>query len=444
MANQRSTLDQFKESDKEGRHTSYENYKDVEYEQLGKIPTEWGIYKLKQVADSFPSNVNKKEKENEPSIYLCNYTDVYHNTTITPDLDFMEATAKRSDIQKFRLEEGDVIITKDSESWDDIGIPSYVAHTMNDVICGYHLTHLKPDESLINGKYLYYYLESEIGSHHFHTEANGVTRYGLSVSGIKEAPITVPPKDQQSLIVDFLDEKTQNINHLISKKNELVQLLEEKRTSLIKDAVSNGIITDPDQKESGVEWLGEIPKYWEVKDLRYLADVDTGGKDTKDAVDDGNYPFFVRSQTEERIDSYSHDGEAVLTAGDGVGVGKVFHYIDGKFDYHQRVYKISDFHDDIHGKYLYYYLRANLKMEIFKNNAKSTVDSLRMPMFKSFPIAFGDIEEQQAIVNYLDQQNEEIDNLIKKIEHGIDRLKEYRTALITNAVTGQIDVRGEM
>lgn len=443
MTTKESTLDQFKTEEK-GSHISYQEYKQVDIEKFGTVPQAWKVHKLKQVSDIFPSNVDKKEKDDENNIFLCNYTEVYDNPEITPDLDFMEATAKKRDIDRLQLQEGDVIITKDSESWNDIGVPSYVSATMEDVICGYHLTYIKPHKSKINGKFLYYFLESEAGSHHLHIEANGVTRYGISINGIKEAPIIVPPKEEQEAIVHFLNSETRNVEKLIEKKEKLIQLLEEKRTSLIKNVVSNGIVSDKNQRQSGVEWLGDIPKHWEVRDLRYLAEIDTGGKDTKDAVDDGDYPFFVRSQTKERIDSYSYDGEAVLTAGDGVGVGKVFHYIDGKFDYHQRVYKISDFPEDVDGKYLYYYLKANLKMEIFKNNAKSTVDSLRMPMFKSFPIAFGSLEEQRSIVNYLDNQNEEIDNLIEKVRKGIERLKEYRTALITEAVTGQIDVRGEV
>ena len=110
-------------------------------------------------------------------------------------------------------------------------------------------------------------------------------------------------------------------------------------------------------KPSGVEWLGDVPAHWEVRRLRTLANIATGGKDTVDRQDDGRYPFFVRSQTVEKIDSWSFDGEAVLTAGDGVGVGRVFHYVDGKFDFHQRVYKFSDFRD-VNGRFFFHFLSA--------------------------------------------------------------------------------------
>ena len=119
---------------------------------------------------------------------------------------------------------------------------------------------------------------------------------------------------------------------------------------------------------------------WEVKKLGDLANIGTGKKDTQDKVEDGKYPFFVRSQIVERINSYSFDGEAILTAGDGVGVGKVFHYINGKFDYHQRVYKLSDFKEGTSGRYIYEYFKKNFIREVTKYTAKTSVDSVRMEM----------------------------------------------------------------
>ncbi len=99
----------------------------------------------------------------------------------------------------------------------------------------------------------------------------------------------------------------------------------------------------PKYRDSGVEWLGEIPEHWDISRLKFLCNITTGGKDTENKVDDGKYPFYVRSQTVERINSYSFNGEAILTAGDGVGVGKVFHYVNDKFDFHQRVYMFYSF-----------------------------------------------------------------------------------------------------
>lgn len=195
----------------------------------------------------------------------------------------------------------------------------------------------------------------------------------------------------------------------------------------------------PKMKDSGVEWIGEIPEHWNVLRLKYLADITTGGKDTVDNEEDGRYPFFVRSQTIERISTYSCDEEAVLTAGDGVGVGKVFHYINGKFDFHQRVYKISNF-KKITGKYFYHYMKENFYKEVMKLSAKSTVDSLRLPMVQNFPIAFGNQEESIRIAIFLDNQISRIDSELERNQKLVELLKEKRQVTINHAVTKGLDL----
>jgi type I restriction enzyme S subunit len=167
--------------------------------------------------------------------------------------------------------------------------------------------------------------------------------------------------------------------------------------------------------------------------MRYVCDISTGDKDTINKEEKGNYPFFVRSKNIERISTFTYDEEAILTPGDG-DICKIWHYINGKFECHQRVYKLAKFHK-VTGKFLYYFLIHNFEYEVFKLSAKSTVDSLRRPMFQNFPIAFGSIEEQTAIANYLDQKTTQIDDLIAKKERLIQLLEEERTAIINQAVT---------
>jgi type I restriction enzyme S subunit len=187
-------------------------------------------------------------------------------------------------------------------------------------------------------------------------------------------------------------------------------------------------------QDSCVEWLGMIPSSWQVKKLKYLCQVTTGNKDTVNAVEDGKYPFFVRSQTIERINSIGADCEAVLTAGDGVGVGKVYHYYKGKFDFHQRVYMLYDF-GAVTGRFVYYYLSSNFYKVALEGNAKSTVDSLRLPQFLNFEFSLPTIEEQNHIVDFLDHETAQIDTLIAKQEKLIELLKEKRQAVISHAVT---------
>lgn len=189
----------------------------------------------------------------------------------------------------------------------------------------------------------------------------------------------------------------------------------------------------PQYKDSGVEWLGYIPKEWNNVKLKYLVSITTGNKDTENKEPDGKYPFFVRSKTIEKINTYSYDGEAILTAGDG-DIGKIFHYINGKFDFHQRVYMFYKF-KNILVKYLYFYIEENLHKEVIKLSAKTTVDSLRLPMLQDFVISIPSTQEQITIANFLDNATCKIDTLIQKQQNLISLLKEKRQALISHTVT---------
>lgn len=283
----------------------------------------------------------------------------------------------------------------------------------------------------------------------------GGVRQSMKYSDLRRVPILRPPLSTQQSIAAFLDSETAKIDGLVKDYEELIVLLHEKRQALISHAVTRGLSelvkpTDPDFaqystpvtfKPSGVEWLGDIPEGWSVRKMKYLCQITTGGKDTVDANPDGEYPFFVRSQTIERINSYSYDGEAILTAGDGVGVGKVFHHYQGKFDFHQRVYMMHKF-VNIDSKFFFYYLRELFSKVALVGGAKSTVDSLRRPVFTEFFFTIPKVDEQQFIVTFLDRETSKIDSLIKETEEAIGLLKEHRSALITSAVTGKINVEG--
>ena len=252
----------------------------------------------------------------------------------------------------------------------------------------------------------------------------------------------VPEIREQCEIVTHLDRETARIDSLVNKKTRFIELLCEKRQALITHAVTKGLGPNVMMKDSGVEWLAQVPAYWQVKKLKYLCKIQTGDKDTVNAEDEGQYPFFVRSQTIERINSYTKNCEAVLTAGDGVGVGKVFHYFEGKFDFHQRVYMLNRF-SEITGRFFFYYLQCNFHKVALDGGAKSTVDSLRLPVFLNFQMTVPPLDEQVLILDFIEMNATRIDTLIIKTERSIELLKERRSALITAAVTGQIDLREE-
>lgn len=171
---------------------------------------------------------------------------------------------------------------------------------------------------------------------------------------------------------------------------------------------------------------------WEAVSVKDLMKIETGSRNTEDKIDDGQYPFFVRSQTVEHIDSFHYDCEAVLTAGDGVGTGKVFHYINGKFDAHQRVYVMSQF-KDVLGKYFYYWFSKNFFAEVAKYTAKSSVDSVRRQMIAGMVIPLPSIEEQQKIVGILS----DIDTLITNLQKLICKKKNIRQGTMQMLVTGK-------
>lgn len=171
--------------------------------------------------------------------------------------------------------------------------------------------------------------------------------------------------------------------------------------------------------------LGLIPKDWEAMRIDQVAEITTGCKDTQNKVENGIYPFFVRSQHIESINSYSYDGEAILTAGDGVGVGKVFHYIKGKFDFHQRVYMLSNFKLEICGKYIFEFFKTHFLAEVDKYSAKTTVDSVRLEMIAGMLIPMAKFEEQILIslkINQLDKliaYESTNQNKLKNLKHGL-------------------------
>lgn len=181
------------------------------------------------------------------------------------------------------------------------------------------------------------------------------------------------------------------------------------------------------------------PTDWTMVPAEHIVDIGTGCRDTQDNIPHGKYPFFVRSSVVERIDVADYDCEAVLTAGDGVGTGKVFHYIKGKFAAHQRVYVMNNFRG-ISGKYFYYHFSRNFINEVEKYTAKSSVDSVRRAMIAKMEIPLPSKEEQDAIVSVLESFDAHIINLTELIE----KKKAIRDGALEDLVSGRTRLAGFM
>ncbi|MGO3424220.1 MAG: restriction endonuclease subunit S [Pseudoalteromonas distincta] len=185
---------------------------------------EWEDLYLHEVAKIIVSPVDKKIIEGEIPVELCNYTDVYYNTRITNSIEFMKATAKQSEIDKYTLQVNDVIITKDSETPGDIAIPALVSEDLGGTVCGYHLAIIRPKSRLVEGAYLNYLFSMPKTRYYFFTLATGATRFGLSIGGINKAHFTLPPLDEQQIIAAVL-----------TNSDKEIELLEQQLTDLKKE-----------------------------------------------------------------------------------------------------------------------------------------------------------------------------------------------------------------
>ena len=215
--------------------------KDSGIDWIGKVPEHWEVRKLKNVTDIKISNVDKKSNPNEPEVELCNYTDVYYNEFITDKLNFMKATCSYEQKNKFLLQKEDVMITKDSEIPEDIAVPAVSKENFKDVVCGYHLAFIRSNRDKLSGEYLFRLLQSKSINAQFIIWALGVTRFGISTYPIKNSFVLIPPKTEQTQIVEYLDKATTSIDITIKKIKKRMKLLAEYKKSLIHNVVTGKV-----------------------------------------------------------------------------------------------------------------------------------------------------------------------------------------------------------
>ena len=252
------------------------------------VKTEWPTATLDEVIDLTMSSVDKKSKASEKEVKLCNYMDVYNSSFIHGDMDFMVATATDREISKCSLCSGDVVITKDSEKDDDIGIPALVREDIPGLVCGYHLAILRPKGSKVDGGYLYYALSTPDAQHQFHSYANGITRFGLRKADIGLVEVPLPPLAEQRAIAHILG----TLDDKIELNRRMNQTLEAMARAIFQDwFVDFGPVR---AKMEGQDpylppelWdlfpdrlvyseLGEIPEGWEVRVLSDCIDLARG------------------------------------------------------------------------------------------------------------------------------------------------------------------------
>ena len=250
---------------------------------LGDIPEHWEIRRLRTVAFVRPSGVDKNTNEGEVPVKLCNYVDVYKNERILHPMDFMNATATPDEITKFKLKSGDVLITKDSETWNDIAVPAFVPENMPGVICAYHLAIIRPMN--IDGEFLFRAFLAESVADQFRVSANGVTRYGLSQGVIKDAWFPIPPKKEQTKIVEYINQNLSKIYLAIEKTRREIELIQEYRTRLISDVVTGKV----DVRNIKVEDVAEEELLEDVSDTEEIpayAEASAGREELEDSIEE--------------------------------------------------------------------------------------------------------------------------------------------------------------
>lgn len=424
----------------------------------GDLPDGWRLERLKFFSTVRNSNVDKVITADEASVRLCNYTDVYNNDRITRDMAFMEGTASNAEINQFQLKAGQVLLTKDSESWLDIGIPALVSEDMPDVVCGYHLAVIDSGAEL-DGGYLAWLCRADPLNDQFKLGSNGVTRFGLGQYPLKNAFVALPPFETQRRIACFLDAKTARIDALIAKKRALLERLAEKRQALITQAVTKGLDPNVPMKDSGIDWLGQIPAHWDVLPLRRIAlRVATGRTPPTaegDYFADGDVNWYTPGDFAEGAEELG-DSERKITrdaVNDGVGVlfpagvvmlvaigatlGKVAVAV-APASANQQINAILLERGNV-AHYLAYLLHG-FRNEVCVMSNANTLGILNQAATKALPVLRPPSREQQAIADYLVRRDRRHAAIVQKIHQSIVLLQEQRAALITGAVTGQLEI----
>lgn len=434
-------------------YKSYPEYKESGAELIGNIPKDWELKRLRHVAIFNNSNVDKKSYDDQADVKLCNYTDVYYNEFITPDLEFMNATASESEIDKFRLAEGDVIITKDSEDPNDIGIPALVKQDMHDVVCGYHLTVIKSHEFDLSG-FIHRSIQSHPTKAHFFVESPGITRFGLDQDAIGDIPVCIPPKEHRSTIVSAINTEINRINTLITKKTRFIELLKEKRQALITHAVTKGLNPNVKMKDSGVEWIGDIPEHWEIKPffslLTELKRKNTGLVETN--ILSLSYGRVIQKSENRNMGLVPESYETYQIVEQGEVVFRFTDLQNDKRSLRSALVQergiISSAYmavslRNIDSNYFSWLMRSYDLCKVFYGMGGGVRQSLKFEDVRRLQVLVPPKEEQAEIAAHVNRQLALNDSLVEKTERSVNLLKERSSAFITAAVTGQIDLRGE-
>lgn len=452
----------------------YDSYKDSGVEWMNKIPSNWEKSRIRMVGDLYGGLTGKKgsdfnDEDNSSNKPFVPFTNIFNNTYISKD-HFQYVNVEENENQN-RVLKNDLFFLMSSESYEDLGKCSILLEDVEELYLNSFCKGFRIKDSKVYPLFLNYQLLGSLHKEMISVEGNGFTRINLRQDRLLDIPVFIPPLSEQQQIVSFLDTKTSLIDSLIEKTKRKIELLKEKRTSLINEVVTKGLNPNVEMKDSGVEWIGEIPSHWKYIPTKYFTEEKNGVQtgpfgtqlNTKDYVESGvkvmnqktlideNYDIgdeFISYDKFEELNGFDvQKGDIIMGTRGSFGRGKrtTFGKVSivpeglGDLVLHPCLIRIRLKEDFVKKRYYYFYINDSTHfLEDIKTTSNSTtIEVIYGITLKDIRIPVPPIFEQQQIVEYLDEQTQKIDKTISIENKRIELLKEYRQSLISEVVTGK-------
>ncbi|MEQ8754151.1 MAG: restriction endonuclease subunit S [Coleofasciculus sp. G1-WW12-02] len=438
-----------------GKYQGYERYKDSGVEWLGEIPESWEIVRFSHFITFQEGPGIMAADFRDEGIPLLRIHNLKPGFVDLEGCNYLDPEKVEKTWKHFKLKRNDILISCSAST----GLISIVDEKSENSIAYTGIIRLNPARCEINRQFI----QVLVGSDLFFTQIDllktGTTIQHYGPVHLRQIKITLPPLEEQKTIAQFIDHKTSQIDALISKKEALLEKLDEKRTALISHAVTKGLDPTVPMKDSGIEWLGDIPAHWRVVRQRFLVSMQGGSTPSKSNPEfwDGEIPWISpKDMKKERLTSsidkitnealketsiHLHSQGSVLIVVRGMILAHSFpvaiNDVDVTINQDMKILKTV-----LNPEYLAILLRGikNLILSIVEESAHGT-KVLRTDLYKNIRLPVPPLNEQEEVVNKIEKITTSSDQMSRTIETAIDLLKEYRTALITNAVTGKIDVR---
>ena len=389
-------------------------------EWIGEVPTHWKIGKIKHIA----TLVSEKSTPETNAIKISPENVESETGKI---LDFYSSY----DAVGVKFQTGDVLFNKLRVYLNKVVFAEYDGYSLGEMVV------IRPSLQDI-GKYLFYLMLSNRFIEYCNAISYGVRMPRTAVDDILNAKIPMTSDQEQAQIANFLDHKTEQIDEFIRIKERQIELLQEQRTALINQAVTKGLDPNVEMKPSGVEWIGKIPRHWDLSMLKFAARLVYGDTLIAENRENGVVPVYGSNGIIDIHSSENTLSPAIIVGRKG-SLGKI-QYSDVPCFVIDTAYFIDRRTSHVNLRWLYYVLHA-LKLERFRN---SVLPGLNREDTEGQYVPLITAEEQDRIANFLDHKTEQIDELISTEQQKIKLLKEYRQSLISEAVTGKIDVRNEV